>query len=857
MEGDYKPDEIESKWQEKWVENQTYKYNKNRADSKDDVFAVDTPPPTVSGSLHFGHTYGNTLADFKARFERMQGKQVYYPFGYDNNGIASERLTEKELGIKHQNYSREEFQKKVRKVCKEYEKEFEEVMREFAFSFDWNNVYKTIEPRVQKISQLSFLDLHENDRQYREKAPVIWCPECETAISQVERDDLEEKSHFNDIDFELGTGNGSIMISTTRPELIPACVAIFVHPDDETNEHLVGETAKVPLFGHEVPILEDERVDMETGTGVVMCCTFGDQTDIEWYQAHNLDLRIAIDESGTLTEKAGKYEGLSTKEAREQIIEDLEEEGKLLDRREITHTKKVHERCDTPIEFLVKEQWYIKLLDKKEEYLEAGKEMEWYPEKMFARYQNWIEGLEWDWCISRQRDSGIPIPVWYHKETGEPVLAEREQLPVDPIEDEPPVENPEDYEPETDVLDTWATSSLTPLINADWNGEEINRPELYPMELRYEGHDIISFWLFHTIVKCYEHTGETPFKQVMNHGHVLDENREKMSKSRGNVTTPQEVIEEYSVDAARYWSGGTSVGDDLALKEKDLIAGEKLIRKLWNASKLIDHLTEEEADLNEEKLDEIDKWMIAKIDQLVEEVTEHYKNYEFSKARDKTRDVFWNVYCDHYLEIVKQKLDEKENLSTQAALRETHKTFLKLFAPILSYVTEEINHSMHSESSIHLEDWPETRDIDANINEGETTLEVISALRKYKTKNQMPPTAKLTEVEVYGDIGEFKNDIKDVMHVENFVELEEQPATENKIVEIKLNYENAGPKYGNKISKLEDALENNEFSIESGRLKVEDELLKPEMFEVREEKTYTGKGTMMETENTMVVIKNE
>jgi len=863
MLGDYTPEEFEEKWSEKWVRNGTYDYQE---DEDKEVFAVDTPPPTVSGSLHFGHTYGNTLTDFMARFQRMNGKDVYFPFGYDDNGIASERLTERELDIRHQNFTRGEFQEKVREVCEKYEKDFTEAMQEFAFSMDWNNTYKTIEPRVQRTSQLSFIDLYEKGREYRQKAPAIWCPECETAISQVETEDMEEKSHFNDIEFPLATGNGSVMISTTRPELLPACVAIIVHPEDEANNNLVGEKAEVPLFDYEVPIIEDERVDMETGTGVVMCCTFGDQNDIEWYQAHDLDLRVAMDESGKMTELAEKFEGLDRTEARGEIVEELDENGFLMDRWEIEHTVQVHERCDEPIEFLVTKQWYIELLDHKEKYLEAGKKMDWHPEKMFTRYEHWIEGLQWDWCISRQRDSGIPIPVWYCNECGEEIIADKEDLPVNPIQDEPPVkECPEceasEFEAEEDVLDTWATSSLTPLINAhwDWNSEseeyEMERPELYPSNLRPQGHDIISFWLFHTVVKCVEHTGEVPFDEVMIHGFVLDENREKMSKSVGNVTTPAEVLEEFPVDAARYWGARSKVGDDLALKEKDLVEGEKLMRKMWNASKLIDDLTpHKDIEVDEEDLDEIDRWLLAEMDELIEFTTEKFENYEFSLARDRLRERFFNMFCSDYLEIAKQRLDDEKSKSTQYTLIQAHRIFLKLFAPMLSHTTEEIWNEVYQNSSIHRSSWPEASGMEADKEAGENAMEVVSALRKFKTEHQMSLNEEIEKAEVYGNISGLENAIKEVMHVKSLEQLEGEPETEKKIIEIKLNYSKAGPKYGDKVSEIEDALEENDYMIDDGRLEVADEHLKPEMFEVREERTYTDEGEMMETENTIVIV---
>ncbi|MDY6764164.1 MAG: valine--tRNA ligase, partial [Halobacteria archaeon] len=625
---------------------------------------------------------------------------------------------------------------------------------------------------------------------------------------------------------------------------------------------LVGETAKVPIFGQEVPVLEDERVEMEKGTGVVMCCTFGDQTDIEWYQAHDLPLRIAIDESGVMTERAGEYEGMTTREAREEIVEDLKDEGYLRDRREITHTVQVHERgCDVELEFLVTEQWYIKILDKKDEYLEAGREMDWYPEKMFTRYKHWIDGLQWDWCISRQRDSGIPFPVWYCTGCGHEIIADRNQLPVDPIEDEPPVDrcpecNHDEFVPEEDVLDTWATSSLTPLINAGWDGEEFERPDLYPMNLRPQGHDIISFWLFHTVVKCYEHTGEVPFESVMINGMVLDKNREAMSKSKGNVVRPEEVMNKFPVDAARYWAAGTSIGDDFPFKEKDLVAGEKLMRKIWNASKLVDQLTpDEEVDVDESQLEEIDRWMLAELDDIVEHATEEFRNYAFAKTRDRTRVVFWETFCDDYLEIAKQRLRDSENKSAEYALQESHKTFLKLFAPFLSHITEEVWREMYGDTSIHTTDWPEPRGIDADLEAGETAMEIISSLRKYKNERQLPLNEELDVVEVYGKIDGFEKPIQDVMHVRELRRLDEEPQIQKTISEINLDYAKVGPKYGDKVQEMEKSIEAGDFTLENGELRVAGVSLESDLFEVKEDRTYRGEGELLEGENAFVIVK--
>ncbi|WP_372912373.1 valine--tRNA ligase [Salinigranum sp.] len=870
--GEYDPDTVEAAWQEQWVREDTYAYDGEAVDPNT-VFSIDSPPPTVSGSLHWGHVYGFTLQDFAARFNRMRGNSVFFPFGYDDNGIASERLTEDELGVRHQEYDRREFQEMCREVCQEYESEFTEKMQSLGISIDWDETYQTISPEVQRISQLSFLDLYEQGREYRQRAPTIWCPECETAISQVETEDDEQASHFHDIAFgvvEADDDEGlpeTFTISTTRPELLPACVSVFVHPDDDENQHLVGNHARIPLFGQEVPILADDRVDMETGSGLVMCCTFGDQTDIEWYQAHDLDLRIAIDESGTMTEEAGEYAGLSADEARESIVSDLADAGALLDKRAITHTVNVHERCGTSIEFLVAEQWYIELLDKKEEYLEAGRQMDWYPEKMFTRYKNWIEGLQWDWSISRQRSSGIPFPVWYCGECDHAVMAERDQLPVDPLQDDPPVGRcPEcghdEFVPEDDVFDTWATSSLTPLINAgwEWNPEteamEVEREELYPVNLRPQGHDIISFWLFHTVVKCYEHTGEVPFDSVMINGMVLDENREKMSKSKGNIVAPDEVVEKYPVDAARYWAAGSAIGDDLPYKEKGLRAGEKLLRKLWNASKLVDSLTpDDEVQVAHDDLQELDRWLLASLDEEVAYITERLDAYEFSKARDRLRSFFWHTFCDDYLEIAKQRIREGEDESAAYTLQVAHRRFLKLFAPFLAHITEELWRDMHGDGSVHRTDWPEPLGLEADVEAGETALAVVSALRRYKSDNQLSMNATLDSVRVYGDVAGFAGDIRRVMHVEELETSDEEPPIESVVTGIDLDYSLVGPEFGGKVSDIDAGLDAGEYELVDGTLRVAGVELDAEMFTVEEERRYTGSGEMVEAEDAVVIVQ--
>ena len=864
--GEYDPETVERQWQERWVEEDLYAYEGEGVVDPDTVFSIDSPPPTVSGSLHWGHVYGFTLQDFVARYSRMQGTDVFFPFGYDDNGIASERLAEGELEVQHQDYNRDVFQEMCRGVCAKYEADFTEKMQALGISIDWDETYQTIEPRVQRISQLSFIDLYEQGREYRQRAPAIWCPDCETAISQVEMEDSEQDSHFHDIEFGVAGSDGTFTISTTRPELLPACVAVFVHPDDEENAYLVGEEAEIPLFGQTVPIIEDERVDMETGSGIVMCCTFGDQTDIEWYQAHDLPLRIAIDESGTMTDVADEYEGLSAEEARERIVDDLDDAGALLDRWPISHVVNVHERCDTEVEFLVTEQWYIKLLDKTEEYLEAGRSMDWFPEKMFTRYKNWIEGLQWDWAISRQRSSGIPFPVWYCDDCDAEIIADRDRLPVDPLSDDPRIDacpecGCETLVPEDDVFDTWATSSLTPLINAGWEFDDeagemaIERPELYPMDVRPQGHDIISFWLFHTVVKCYEHTGGVPFDSVMINGMVLDENREKMSKSKGNVVAPDEVLEEFPVDAARYWAAGSAVGDDLPYKEKGLRAGERLMRKLWNASKLVDDLTPEKR-LSRPDLREIDRWMLAELDDQIETVTDHFERREFSKARDSLRSFFWHTFCDDYLEIAKQRLRDGTDESAAYTLQTAHRRFCKLFAPILAHVTEELWREMYSEGSVHTAEWPEPLGVEADLAAGERAMSVVGALRKYKSDNQLSMNADVDAVRVYGDVSAFAEDIRRVMHVGELESVDEEPPVESVVAGVDLDYSLVGPEFGGQVSAIEDAIADGEYEVAGDQLHVDGVELDAEMFELEEQRRYAGEGEMIEAGETVVIVRN-
>ncbi|MAE13313.1 valine--tRNA ligase, partial [Candidatus Woesearchaeota archaeon] len=490
----YDPLKDEPKIQKQWEKEGIYSYNPK---SEKPVFSIDTPPPTVSGQMHLGHALAYSQTDFIARYQRMKGKNVFYPFGFDDNGLPTERFIEKKLKIRARDMPRPKFVKLCLKETEETEKELKQDWSALGISPDWNLCYRTIDPYVTKLSQRSFLDLNKKKRVYRKKAPTIWCPTCQTAIAQVELEDHERPATFNDIIFKLETDD-DLIIATTRPELLSSCVAIFYHPTDERYKSLKGKKATVPLFNYNVEIMEDERVDPEKGTGIVMCCTFGDQTDMEWYFAYNLELKESISKDGKMTKLAQKYQGLTIQEAKKAITNDLKQANLLTNQKPISQTVNVHERCQTPIEILSSKQWFIKYLDLKQDFLDAGDKLNWYPKHMQVRYNNWIKGLQWDWLISRQRFFGIPFPVWYCNKCQEPLFAQDNQLPVDPTTTQPKQTCPcgsKEFTPEQDILDTWATSSLTPQIATKWTEDEDFFKKMFPMSLRPNGHDIITFWL--------------------------------------------------------------------------------------------------------------------------------------------------------------------------------------------------------------------------------------------------------------------------------------------------------------------------------------------------------------------------
>ncbi|MCL4872112.1 MAG: valine--tRNA ligase [Anaerolineae bacterium] len=769
----YDPQEQELAWQQQWPTQGTYHFDA-AATPDTPFYTIDTPPPTVSGQLHLGHVYSYSHTDFMARFHRMNGYNVFYPMGFDDNGLPTERLVEKGAGVKVAEVGREVFIQHCLDAGEQAKRVYQRLWQRLGLSVDWRYTYRTIGEESRRISQESFLDLYHKGLVYRQQAPAIWCPHCQTAIAQADVDDWERETEFVILAFALPDGS-TLPIATTRPELLPACVAIFVHPQDSRYTHLLGQMAAAPLFGQSVPILADAAADPHKGTGVVMCCTFGDTADVLWWRTHQLPLIEAIGRDGRLTEAAGPYSGLSIHQARAQIKADLAQAGLLLRQQETAQTIRVHERCDTPVEFMVTGQWFIRVLEYKEKLLAAAEQITWHPPQMKHRYDQWVENLAWDWCISRQRLFGVTFPLWYCAECGEPMLAEVADLPVDPMGTRPRRAcscGSTTFTPETDVMDTWATSSLSPRIAANLLGPELELGRTKPFALRPQAHEIIRTWAFYTIVKSLHHTGTIPFSTIAISGWaVAPAGMGKISKSRGGGPMPPlEMIETYSADAVRYWAASTSLGKDATINEEKIQAGAKLVTKLWNVAQLAQRFLPPSAlILHPSSFTVTDRWLLSHLHRLIQRVTGLWWQYDYAAARSETEQFFWQLLTDNYLELVKHRLYDETHPQRDGAIFTLHHTLLtllKLFAPILPFVTEAIyqglflrghleeseqsavsgepplspQHSILTPHSIHKTSWPQEDEswLDEGAEQvGETIIALATAVRRFKSERNL------------------------------------------------------------------------------------------------------------------------
>ena len=741
----YNIKEKEEKWKKYWEENNIYKFDKN---SNKEIFSIDTPPPTINGKIHIGHIFSYTQAEMIARYKRLRGYNIFYPFGFDDNGLPTERLIEKKLGKKAHEIDRNEFNKLCLDTINKYEESFIDLFKTMGFSANLNNSYKTISNSSMKISQLNFLELLEKKACYHKESPALWCNDCMTTIAQAELETKKIETTFNYINFKTKENNEIFTIATTRPELIPAIGAIFINPSDNKNKYLIGKTALIPIINEEIPILADDKADESKGTGIVMCCTFGDQTDIYWWNKYNLPLKNIFTEDGHIKEDIKDYGGLTIKEARNKIINDLKEQGYLIKQEKIEHEVQAHERCGKEIEYTIKKQWFIDIMSKKDEFIKIGNEINWYPKHMKSRYDNWINNLMWDWCISRQRYFGIPFPIWYCKDCNNIILPDKKDLPINPLIDKPKKKcicGCNKFIPETDIMDTWQTSSITPLINMNYKEKDSLEDILKPMSLRCNAHDIIRTWDFYSIAKGYYNFNQKPWENIMISGFVMANKNEKISKSKGNSKTdPIDLINEYGADIIRYWAGTGKLGTDIIFDEETFKRGKKLINKLWNLSKFIEIHLQDYEDKEFNDFEYIDKWILSKYQKMEKEYIKYLDNYEIGLALNTLEKFFWN-FCDNYIEITKHRLYRpeefgiKERYSGQKTIYIILYKLLQNFSIYFPFITEEIYQGIYGkEKSIHI---TEIKELDCKYNKelilGDIICDIISNIRGYKSINSL------------------------------------------------------------------------------------------------------------------------
>ena len=800
-------DGIEATWSQRWEEQGTYRFDRSK--TRDQVYSIDTPPPTVSGSLHVGHVFSYTHTDCMARYKRMQGFEVFYPMGWDDNGLPTERRVQNYFGVrcdpslpydphfqppeqpdaKNQlPISRRNFVELCERLTVEDEKAFEELWKRMGLSVDWAQTYQTIDRNAQRTSQLAFLRNLARGEAYQSEAPTLWDVTFRTAVAQAELEDREREGAYHRIGFPKKDQDDTdrVFIETTRPELLAACVALVAHPDDERYQPLFGSTVRTPAFDVEVPVVAHPLADPEKGSGIAMICTFGDLTDVTWWRELQLPTRPIIGWDGRIKgdvpewisdgrgqEFYGRLAGATAHSAKERMVEILTETGHLEgEPRPIMHPVKFFEKGDKPLEIVTTRQWYItnggrdpKL---REELLERGRQLVWHPEHMRVRYENWVEGLNGDWLISRQRFFGVPIPIWYRLDVDgnpdydAPIIPREDQLPIDPSSDAPTgfTEDqrgePGGFIGDPDVMDTWATSSLSPQIAGGWERDLDLWSRVYPMDVRPQAHEIIRTWLFSSVVRAHLEDDCLPWSNAAISGWILDPDRKKMSKSKGNVVTPMGLLDEYSSDAVRYWAASGRPGTDTAFDVGQMKIGRRLAIKILNASKFVLSMgvVTDPAAITEA----LDLSMLGALGDVVSNSTEAFENYNYARALELTETFFWN-FTDDYVELVKERAyggqGEAAADSARAALVLALSIQLRLFAPFLPFTTEEVWSWMHDDdSSIHRNPWPTTRELSVAEGHDDLVLErtgaALSGVRKAKSDAKASMKAEVTEATIEG-----------------------------------------------------------------------------------------------------------
>ncbi len=838
----YNQKALEQKWQKKWQEMKVYHFD---FDSNKESFSLDVPPRYASGPLHAGHAVHYTHIDFAARYKRMKNYNVFFPLCFDVNGIPIEERVERKLNITRKDIDRHEFVKLCSKFAEKNIKTMTDQFIRLGESMDPTIYYQTNADYYRRITQISFIELYNKGHIYKGEFPVNWCPRCMTAMADAEVTYTDRTTKLNTIKFyfkeqppeqlfkyhSIGKDKKGafIEIATTRPEMLPACQIVAVHPSDERAPWLIGQILIVPLFNKEVKIVEDEAVDPEFGSGIVMICTVGDKEDLNWLFKYKLPIEMSIDEAGCMTDICGKYKGMTIDNARKAVIEDLKKNDILIKQEPLEQNVGVCWRCKTPVEFVNAEQWFLKTTQFKDLVLDKSEEMKWYPEFMKIRLEDWVNSLEWDWVISRQRFFATPIPLWECEKCNEVVLARIEDCYVDPTIDKPLVDKCPKCGGKLkgceDVFDTWMDSSISPLYNTFWYRDDEKFEKYYPMSVRPQAHDIIRTWAFYTILRCTLLTDEKPFENMMMGGFILSEDGTPMHASLGNVIDPIEIIDKYGSDAFRGYAASCALGEDNPFRTKEVIRSVKLLRKIWNVQQFIKNVIKDDKP-KEIKIIDIDKWILTKYSQLVKKCTKQMDKFDYSQTMKEIEYFLWHELADHYIEMVKSSIYEKENLeSIRYTLYTIGLGILKLFAPFFPHITEEIYYNQYNiyedKNSIHVSNWPEPVLVDKEKERaGELVKNYISQARSWKSEQGIALNAPMNSTATYGEedlILNLKSSasiIKSTLkYPDNHNFIVGKPNIEEKITEINPVYSKLGPFFKKDSQKIINWIKDNQNNI--------------------------------------------
>ncbi|MCI4435137.1 MAG: valine--tRNA ligase [Thermoplasmata archaeon] len=805
----YDAKSVEKKWQEFWEKEGIYRFDFN---SNREIYSIDNPPRYASGALHLGHATHYTHIDFIARYKRMRGYNVFFPLCFDVNGMPIEVNVEKLNNIKMREMERHKFIQ----LCEEFANSKIDTMKmQFKIlgeSMDPTIYYQTDSPEYRRITQLTFLDAVEKGMVYRGMHPVNWCPRCSTAIAESEIVYVNTQTDLYYIKFDVE--NKYVTIATTRPELIPACLFIAFNPRDERYKDLENRKARIPIFNREVPIIADESIDMEFGTGIEMVCSIGDRNDLKLIKKHGFEIIQSIDDQGRMTDIAGEFSGLYTLDARKEILKRLEEEKRLVKVEKIEHNVGTCWRCGTPLEIVNKEQWFIKTVELKDRILQIANELKWYPEFMKKRLEDWVNGLEWDWVVSRQRYFATPIPAWICPD-GHVVYASKEDLlkrnsHVDPTVENPPVDKcpicGKPLKGVEEVFDTWVDSSISPLFNTYFYRDNNLFKKLYPMSLRPQAHDIIRTWAFYSIIRCDIATGNKPWNDIFIDGHILAEDGRPMHASWGNVVDPLKIIEEFGTDPFRYFAATCTLGEDTPFRKRELVHGKKLLNKLWNVANFVEMNIKGKSEIYPE--DSMDLWILSEFSETLENVTLFMDQYRYDRAIRELDEFFWHVFADHYIELIKYRVSK--NLGTQYTLYNVFLGIIKMYAPFMPHITEEIYHRLFSKYegkiSIHLETWPEKYE-KIFLDEGRIVKEIIASLRRYKNENNLRVLNEVIIISPKLDITSAYDSIKGSLSISK-LEIIKNASLKEIIVEAKPDLSKIGPLLKNSVSNFMEIFKN-------------------------------------------------